>query len=85
MSREDIIMEGKYVVLFYVPNTTYKMCVMKESNEKEELEIYIKDPPVHGQKMVDWYQVHSMKEAEDIMKYVKGGEIRGVTYNLVHE
>lgn len=84
-SREDIIMAGKYTVLFYVSHEVYKMSVMKESGQKLNLEEFITLPPIRGCKVGDWYLVDNIKCVEDIIYYAKSGDVSGATYKLVNE
>ena len=78
MSRVDV---GKYVVPFYVQNTDYKLCAMKESDQQTALETFITRPS-YGEKEVDWYQVDYDDDVEKIMDYAKGIDVQGTIYNL---
>ena len=55
---------GKLVVLFYVPNTDYKLCAIKESVQQEVLENFITGPSTDGQKVGDWYRVDNEDDAK---------------------
>ena len=71
-----------YVVLFYVQNTEYKLCAMKESDQKTTLGTYITHRPVEGNKEVDWYRVDNEDDIKTIIDYAKGDDVEGVIYDL---
>jgi hypothetical protein len=84
-SRNNIIDAGKYVVLFYVQDNRYKLSAMKEPDEKDNLETYIVSEPIEGKKEEDWYRVDNADKCDEIIDYVSGNDVKGVTYNLTWE
>ena len=75
---------GKYVILFYVQDTDYRLCSMKESDQKTALKSFIMVAPIDGKKEADWYRVDNEDDIKKIIKYAKDDDVRGVIYDLTY-
>lgn len=88
MQLVDSTSRGKvadtYAVLFYVQDTEYRVCVMKESEQKAALEYYIAQV-IQGKKEVDWDRVGTSAQVDKIVEFAEGDDVQGVTYHLVYE
>jgi hypothetical protein len=83
-SRGKVDVADTYAVLFYVQNTEYRVCVMKDSAQKAALEFYI-GKVIQGKKEEDWDRLGTSTQVDKIVEFAKGDDVQGVTYHLVHE